>query len=107
MSTRLHSERVGARMRLREASVALAIVLTVGVARADDDPMAPYRDRFRAGMERYTTGYEAEAIQYWEPIDREIGQQKGYRLGFDLARAYEHIGDSTHAAERYESFLAE
>jgi hypothetical protein len=87
--------------------MALAMTLSTGLAHADDDPMAPYRDRFRAGMEKYTTGHEGEAIQFWEPIYREIGPQKGYRLAFDLARAYEHIGDSTHGAERYESFLAE
>ncbi len=72
-----------------------------------DDSLAAYRERFRAGMDRYKGGAFADAIQYWEPIYREIGPGKGYRLAFDLARAYESVGESTRAAERYESFLAE
>jgi hypothetical protein len=58
-------------------------------------------------MERYRLGALAEAIGYWEPIYRELGDEKGYRLAYDLGVAYQELGDSTHAAERLQSFLAE
>ena len=69
--------------------------------------MDQYREAFKRGMERYRAGAVTEAIGHWEPIYRELGEQKGYRLAYDLGVAYEQLGDATHAAERLESFLAE
>ena len=69
--------------------------------------MAAYRERFKLGLERYKAGAVAEAIRYWEPIYRELGASKGYRIAFDLARAYETYGDFTRAAELYSSFVSE
>ena len=67
--------------------------------------MAPYRDRFRQGMEKYKSGAIAEAIRLWGAIYDEIGAERGYRLSFDLARAYEANFETSRAAERYQSFL--
>ncbi|HEY5242912.1 MAG TPA: hypothetical protein VIJ22_15640 [Polyangiaceae bacterium] len=53
-----------------------------------DDPIAQYRERFKLGMDRYKAGAPAEAVGYWEPIYRELG-------------------DATHAAERLQAFLGE
>jgi hypothetical protein len=76
------------------------------VARAaDDDGLALYRDRFRLGMDRYKAGSLAEAIRIWSAIYEEIGPVRGYRLSFNLARAYDTNGEATRAAERYRSFL--
>jgi hypothetical protein len=72
-----------------------------------DDPIAQFRERFKQGMDRYKAGAPAEAIGYWEPIYRELGEQKGYRLAYDLGIAYEELGDATRAADRLQSFLAE
>jgi hypothetical protein len=69
--------------------------------------MEHYRERFKLGMERYKTGALAEAIGYWEPIYRELGEQKGYRLAYDLGIAYAELGDVTRAADCLQSFLAE
>lgn len=69
--------------------------------------MEPYRERFRVGYEKYAAGAVGEALQYWEPIYRELGPERGYRLSYDIARAYETLGDATRAAERFESFLGE
>ena len=85
---------------------ALALSSLATSARADD-PMAAYRERFKLGLERYKAGAVAEAIRYWEPIYRELGASKGYRVAFDLARAYETYGDFTRAAELYSSFVSE
>ncbi len=73
----------------------------------DDDGKAQVRERFKAGMEKYQQGAYREAIGYWEAIYREMGARDGYRLSFNLARAYEKFSDFTVAAERYESFLNE
>ena len=68
--------------------------------------MEQYRERFKQGMDRYKAGAPAEAIGYWEPIYRELGEQKGYRLAYNLGVAYAELGDATRAAERLESFLS-
>jgi hypothetical protein len=71
------------------------------------DPLASYREQFKLGMDRYRRGAMAEAIAYWEPIYRELGEEKGYRLAYDLGVAYQEFGDATRAAERLEAFLRE
>jgi hypothetical protein len=76
-------------------------------AQADQDPLAAYRERFKRGMERYQAGALAEAIAYWEPVYRELGEQRGYRLAYNLGVAYQELGDATHAAEHLQSFLDE
>jgi hypothetical protein len=58
-------------------------------------------------MDRYNAGQAAEAIGYWEPVYRELGEQTGYRLAYDLGVAYAALGDSTHSAERLQAFLTE
>lgn len=88
-------------------SALIAILATSTGARAEDDALTDYRERFKTGFVHYKAGEVAEAIRYWEPIYRELGASKGYRLAFNLARAYETYGDFTRAAEFYESFLAE
>ncbi len=103
--------------RLSELAVAAAIVfgalparaapasdLEAGV-RADDDPMAAYREQFKRGMDRYKAGALAETIGFWEPVYRELGAQKGYRLAYNLGVVYQELGDATHTAERLQSFL--
>ncbi len=120
MSTRRLSRAVfqgGCRRRRRARSavcravlvawLAAPVVALAGSARADDDPLASYRDRFRLGMDRYRAGAMAEAIRVWGAITDEIGPQRGYRLSFNLGRAYDTNGEATRAAERYRAFLDE
>ena len=93
----------------------LAIVAGVGLASAraiaapptNDDPFADYRERFKQGMDRYKAGAFTEAVGYWEPIYAELGQQKGYRLAYNLGVSYQELGDATRAAEHLQSFLAQ
>jgi hypothetical protein len=89
------------------ALVAPAVVIASSSAHADEDALAPYRDRFRQGMDQYKAGAMAEAIRTWTAIYEEIGPQRGYRLSFNLARAYEANFETSRAAERYHSFLDE
>jgi hypothetical protein len=100
--------------RLSELAITATLVASASTAHAApppatsmDDPMDQYRERFKLGMDRYRAGAVAEAIGHWEPIYRELGEQKGYRLAYDLGVAYEELGDATRAAERLRSFLAE
>jgi len=86
--------------------LAVAVLSSASRARADDDPMVPYRERFRAGMARYEAGDLPSAIVDWESIYREVGAEKGYRVAFDLARAYDKTGDPIRAKEKYRAFLA-
>jgi hypothetical protein len=73
----------------------------------DSDSLADYRGQFKRGMEHYKAGALAEAVAYWEPIYRELGEQRGYRLAYNLGVAYQELGDATRAAERLQSFLRE
>jgi hypothetical protein len=71
------------------------------------DPMEPLRERFRAGMEQYRAARYADAILIWEQIYRELGPEGGYRLSFNLGRAYDAAGDLTKAAEHYETYVSQ
>ncbi|HEY1954868.1 MAG TPA: hypothetical protein VGH28_04635 [Polyangiaceae bacterium] len=75
---------------------------------AEDDPdLAQHRERFKQGLDRYEANDVAGALSYWEPLYRDLGPARGYRVGYNLARAYEVVGDLSRAAERYASFLDE
>lgn len=75
---------------------------------ADEDPaVVRLRERFREGFEKYRAGLYGEAILVWGPIYKELGPAKGYRLAFNLARAYDQIHDATRAADHYEAYLDE
>ena len=81
--------------------VSLAVA---GSARADDVDLSSY---FRLGVEAYQHGQVAEAIRYWEAVYTQAGPRRGYRVAFNLARAYAVFGDTTQSAQHYEAFLAE
>ncbi len=97
--------------------VALSVAFTAHPSRADEpapaaptaaptpNPLDSLRERFRAGMDKYKAGAFADAVVIWEAIYRELGTDKGYRLAFDLARAYDELGDLIKAADHYESYL--
>jgi hypothetical protein len=102
------------RTRFRAATLACAIGFTALGARAapdadsqDDPALAQYRERFKQGLDRYEASDVAGALSYWEPLYRDLGPSRGYRVGYNLARAYEVVGDMTRAAERYQTFLDE
>lgn len=88
-------------------SLALALVLGAASAAAQEPEVDSLRGRFSAGMEKYRDGAYAEAIVIWEAVYRELGPEKGYRLAFNIGRAYDHFGDSTRAAEHYDAYVKE
>lgn len=77
------------------------------VAAEEDAAVLKLRERFRAGFEKYQAGLYGEAILVWGPIYKELGPAKGYRLAFNLARAYDQIHDAPRAADHYEAYLVE
>ena len=95
--------------------LALSVALAADAARADEpvttegstapDPLDSLRERFRAGRDKYMAGAFADAVVIWEAVYRELGTDKGYRLAFDLGRAYDELGDLIKAADHYESYL--
>jgi hypothetical protein len=87
------------------AATAPAATAPAATAPAADSPLDSLRERFREGMDKYKSGAFADAIVIWESIYRELGTDKGYRLAFDLARAYDALGDLIKAADHYESYL--
>jgi hypothetical protein len=92
----------------RFSLVALLLALPLPAFAQEDDPdLSHYRDRFKQGLDRYEANDVAGALSYWEPLYRDLGPARGYRVGYNLARAYEVFGDTTRAAERYQSFLDE
>ena len=97
--------------------LAVALVASLawsGIAAAQEAPPAessdtldPLRDRFRAGMDQYKAGKFGDAFLVWLDIYRELGPEKGYRLAFNLGRAYDQTLNEQKALEFYEAYLAE
>src|SRR5689334_150875 len=103
--------------------LAAALTLVAGGAAADEpaatseaDALEAKRERFRAGMEKYRAGAFSEAIDIWEAIYAELGASKGYRLAFNIGRAFEQraatrsgsaaaITDAVKAAEHYATYV--
>jgi hypothetical protein len=100
---------------LASSFAALLLVLVPAAAGAQEeapaapaappDPLDALRGRFREGMEKYKARAFADAIVIWESIYRELGAEKGYRVAFDLGRAYDELGELIKAAEHYQTYL--
>lgn len=75
--------------------------------KADDPELEASRVRFRKGMDAYAAGDFAGAIVTWQAIYSELGKERGYRLAFNLGRAYDAYGDASRAAELYGAYLDE
>jgi tetratricopeptide (TPR) repeat protein len=62
---------------------------------------------FRLGLERYSANDFTGAIGVWERLLGTIGEQRGWRVLYNLGLAYQQVGDVTRAIERYDAFLRE
>lgn len=105
MSTRVPSNALAALLVIASASAMPSVAMADDAA--PDTALDALRARFRAGLEKYEAGAYADAILVWDAIYRELGPEKGYRLAFNLARAYDAYGDSSRAAENYETYVRE
>ncbi|MFO0740659.1 MAG: hypothetical protein U0270_32480 [Labilithrix sp.] len=85
-----------------------AVARAQDVPATEEDPsVVKLREKFREGFEKYRAGQYGEAILVWNPIYKELGPAKGYRLSFNLARAFDQIHDELRAADHYEAYLDE
>jgi hypothetical protein len=99
--------------RLSELALAGSLALIAADAGADpagaapDDALADYREQFKRGMDLYEHGAAAEAVAIWEPVYRDLGEQRGYRLAYDLGIAYAALDDAARSGERLQAFVTE
>src|SRR5262249_4157941 len=69
-------------------------------ARADAD-----QDAFQRGLELYEHGSYLDAASVWEKLLASMGEQRGWKVLYNLGLAYEKVGDATRAVERLDAFL--
>jgi hypothetical protein len=89
-------------MRRTDLLFALALVLLAphAVAQGVDYPAA-----MRAASESYERGDKVGAIAIWERMLASLGEEKGWKVLYNLGIAYQDIGDATHAVERLDAFV--
>jgi hypothetical protein len=116
MSIRRLSERARSALVVLGGCATVACMLHVSPAYAAPDGEAPSKEdpeldasraRFRKGMESYAAGDYSGAIVTWQGIYAELGRERGYRLAFNLGRAFDAFGDASRAAEHYAAYLDE
>jgi hypothetical protein len=97
--------------RRRAGALGVALALAAAPARfatAQDggEGGAGPRDRFEEGLARFRANDMGGAVALWTPIVEQLGDERAYRLLFNLGVAHEALGDATGAADHYERFLA-
>ena len=60
---------------------------------------------FARGLSSFEAKHYAEAIATWEALATSLGEERGFRVLYNLGLAYEAEGDPTRAIERFEGFL--
>ncbi|MFO0660057.1 MAG: hypothetical protein U0165_09545 [Polyangiaceae bacterium] len=104
-------------------TIALAIVASIRVSSAEpptspnspsasssasSDPlMDELKSKVEEGTKLFADGHVRDAIERWQGIARSVGEERGYRLLFNIGIAHEQLGDATSAADSYERFLAQ
>ena len=79
----------------------LALLLMTSVARAEDLELA--KAHFQAGIVSFDRGDYRQALDEFKAADRASHRPE---LDFNIARAYERLGDAAHAFRYYEKYLA-
>jgi tetratricopeptide (TPR) repeat protein len=87
--------------RERVWMLGVALALAPAYARADADQDAA----FQRGLELYAHGSYMDAIGAWEKLLASMGEQRGWKVLYNLGLAYEKVGDATHAIERLDAFV--
>lgn len=75
-----------------------------GTAGATAEAEAP-EAAFARGLASFEAGRFSEAIATWEGIVRTLGDERGFKVLYNLGLAYEADRDATRAIERFELFL--
>jgi hypothetical protein len=86
----------------------LALFPARALAAPPEAPPPPEHDlAFRSGLEQYAHGNFVAAITTWESLLRTMGEDRGYKVLYNLGLAYQAIGDVTRAVERYVAFTTQ
>jgi tetratricopeptide (TPR) repeat protein len=97
-------------MRIRSEHIALCVALLASarvVGAQAEDKNEQYRAELRAAAADYHAGNFAEAIIRYQKVYAAVGSHDGYRIAFNLGRAYEAHGEPRLSAESYQSYLDE
>jgi len=90
-------------MRRAAPALALALLLTAGRAVAGEPPASDLaKVRFEQGKAAYRDGRYADAIRAFADADALAPRAA---LSFDIARAYERLGEPARAIDSYSDFL--
>jgi hypothetical protein len=89
-------------MRRTEVLFALALVMLAPHARAQG---VDYAAAMRSASESYDRGDKLGAIAIWERMLGSLGEEKGWKVLYNLGIAYQDVGDATHAVERLDAFV--
>ena len=96
----------------RAFAAALAISgLLVAAPSAAQQPAAPvgvidHDAIFQRGLAVYEAGKLTDAIGIWEQLVQTLGDQRGWKVLYNLGLAYQRVGDPTRAVARFEAFVA-
>jgi len=68
-------------------------------------PSSPEHDTaFKSGFEQYEHGNYTAAIATWESLLATMGEERGYKVLYNLGLAHQAIGDVTRSIERFRAF---
>jgi tetratricopeptide (TPR) repeat protein len=91
------------------AVAACALLGALG-ARGDEPTQEPAKDpaqaAFTEGLAHYEAGRHLEAASAWERLRATLGEDRGWKIAYNLGLAYQAAGELGLAVERYEAFLA-
>jgi tetratricopeptide (TPR) repeat protein len=97
------AETTGSRTRRTASALALALLVTAGRAVADEPASADVAKlRFEQGKSAYREGRYADAIRAFSAADALAPRAA---LSFDIARAYERLGEPARAIDSYRNYL--
>ncbi|MEZ4225216.1 MAG: hypothetical protein R3B13_29970 [Polyangiaceae bacterium] len=64
------------------------------------------QQRFSQGLEQFRRGEYTRAIEIWTSLRQSMGLQRGWKVLYNLGRAYEASADATKAVEHFAEFIA-
>jgi tetratricopeptide (TPR) repeat protein len=86
------------------AAVVASWSVPAALARADEPPSPGDKAAFESGLSQYRQGNFVEAIKTWEALLATLGEERGYKVLYNLALAYHAVGDVTKAIDHYAAF---
>jgi tetratricopeptide (TPR) repeat protein len=80
--------------------------LHASLAHADEPPSPQDRAAFESGLSEFRRGNYVAAIETWETLLATLGEERAYKVLYNLALAYQAVGDITKAIAHYAAFEA-